>query len=55
MTYAKVARGLMTGYIIKNRIEKAEGLKDFSINGYSYNKGMSSEDDFVFTRKEILN
>ena len=48
--YAKRARGTMSNFIIKNRISKPERIKDFKENGYKYNKNLSSERDFVFTR-----
>ena len=51
MTYAKIARGLMTSYIVKNKIEDVEGIKSFNSAGYSFNRGMSTESDLVFTRK----
>ena len=51
MTYAKVARGLMTRHIIQNKIEDVEGIRTFKADGYSFNKGMSSADELVFTRK----
>ena len=48
--YAKRARGTMSNFIIKNRISKPEDLKGFKENGYKYNKSLSSERDFIFTR-----
>jgi cytoplasmic iron level regulating protein YaaA (DUF328/UPF0246 family) len=48
--YAKKARGLMSAYIIKNKISVAEGIKDFDVDGYSYNAAMSEGDNWVFTR-----
>ena len=48
--YAKRARGTMSNFIIKNRIAKPEEIKDFKENGYKYNKNLSSERDFIFTR-----
>jgi cytoplasmic iron level regulating protein YaaA (DUF328/UPF0246 family) len=48
--YAKKARGLMTRYIIKNRIDNPEQLKDFDYEGYAYNEALSSGDNWVFTR-----
>ena len=48
---AKKARGLMTRYIIENRIEHVDALKDFNESGYAYNAAMSAEDDWVFVRK----
>lgn len=50
--YAKKARGLMAQYVIKNRITKAEKMKDFDLGGYQYNDAMSSPAEWVFTREE---
>lgn len=49
--YAKKARGLMARYIIQNQLTKPEQLKDFDLAGYGYQASMSSEQQFVFTRK----
>ena len=48
--YAKKARGMMTRYIIKNRIEEPEHLKSFEEEGYSYNPHLSDNKKWVFTR-----
>lgn len=48
--YAKKARGLMSAYIIKNKLTDIESLKDFDSEGYCYNAEMSNGDDWVFTR-----
>jgi cytoplasmic iron level regulating protein YaaA (DUF328/UPF0246 family) len=48
--YAKKARGLMTRYAIKNRIENPEELKQFDLEGYAFNASMSEGDKWVFTR-----
>ena len=50
--YAKKARGLMCRYVIDNEISQVEKLKGFDYEGYSYNKAMSSETDWVFIREE---
>lgn len=50
--YAKKARGLMSRYIIENRIDVAERLKDFNYGGYAYQPAMSSVREWVFTREE---
>lgn len=50
MTYAKNARGVMTNYIIKNRIEKPENIKLFDCNGYSFDVNQSDEKNWVFIR-----
>lgn len=49
--YAKKARGLMARYAADHKIENAEGLKSFDTDGYQFNAEMSSETDWVFTRK----
>jgi cytoplasmic iron level regulating protein YaaA (DUF328/UPF0246 family) len=50
--YAKRARGLMTRFIIDNKIDKAEDLKDFNLEGYRYAAKESAADKPVFRRKE---
>ncbi len=50
--YAKRARGLMTRFIIDNKIEKVEDLKDFDLEGYRFAPKESSADKPVFRRKE---
>ena len=50
--YAKRARGLMTRYIIDNKVDKPEGLKDFNLEGYQYAPKESSPEKPVFRRKE---
>lgn len=49
--YAKKARGLMSRYIIENRIDDAERLKDFDYAGYAFQPAMSSAREWVFTRE----
>lgn len=50
MTYAKTARGLMTNFIVKNRIIRSEDLKGFDNEKYSFNQELSTENEWVFTR-----
>lgn len=50
--YAKRARGLMTRFIIDNKIEKVEDLKDFNLEGYRFAAKESSAEKPVFRRKE---
>ena len=50
MTFAKLARGYMTRYIIDNSIETIEGLKGFDSQGYAFDVNMSTETELVFTR-----
>ena len=47
---AKKARGIMSRYIIKNKIKDPERLKKFSLDSYRFNKTLSTEQDWVFTR-----
>ena len=50
--FAKKARGLMVSHIVRNRITQVEDIKSFDSEGYRYDKAMSSDDEFVFTRAE---
>ncbi|MCB0688276.1 MAG: peroxide stress protein YaaA [Saprospiraceae bacterium] len=47
---AKKARGLMTKYIVKNKITTPEKIKGFNLDGYMYNPELSKDKDWVFTR-----
>ena len=48
--YAKRARGLMVNYIIRNRLESPEALKDFSDEGYHFDKELSTDSSWVYLR-----
>jgi len=48
--FAKQARGLMCRYIIENQITDFEMLIGFDSNGYNFNHGLSTKNNFVFTR-----
>ena len=50
--YAKKARGLMARYVIKERLQDPEGLKDFNLDGYRFDAVSSSENQLVFLRDE---
>lgn len=52
---AKRARGLMTSFIIRNKIETLEELKQFNCEGYKFNEELSSDVDLVFTRERNWN
>ena len=47
---AKRARGMMARYMIQNRIDQPEGLKDFAEEGYEFQPTLSSDSDYIFTR-----
>jgi cytoplasmic iron level regulating protein YaaA (DUF328/UPF0246 family) len=49
--YAKKARGLLSRYVIKNKITDPEVIKDFNVDGYKFNKKLSQDNNWVFTRK----
>ena len=48
--YAKRARGLMVNYIIRNRLDKPEDLKNFTDEGYCFDKDLSNDSSWVFLR-----
>ena len=50
MTYAKLARGMMARFLVENAITKAEDLKAFDSDNYSFNQKLSSAENWVFTR-----
>jgi len=49
--YAKKARGLLSRYIIENKLSDPEDLKSFNEDGYKFNKTLSKGNNWVFTRK----
>lgn len=48
--YAKRARGMMTDFIIKNKIKNPETLKTFQSAGYEYSEPLSNDQEWVFIR-----
>ena len=49
--FAKQARGAMARFIIDERLDDPEGLKDFKRDGYAYHAELSNDDEWVFTRR----
>ena len=49
--YAKKARGLLSRYIIQNQLSDIEDIKSFDVDGYKFNKKLSKDNNWVFTRK----
>lgn len=47
---AKRSRGMMTSWIVKNRVTDAAKIKRFREGGYAFNAGLSDAADWVFTR-----
>ena len=48
--YAKKARGLMSRFIIDNKIQKPENLKSFNLERYSFDGDLSDDYNYIFTR-----
>ena len=51
--YAKKARGLMSRYVIQQRLRDPEPLKQFDLGGYYYSAEQSSAREWVFLRDEL--
>jgi len=49
--YAKKARGLLSRYIIQNQLSDIKDIKSFNVDGYKFNKKLSSDNNWAFTRK----
>lgn len=47
---AKRARGAMAKYIIKNKLTEPEQIKNFAEDNYKFNKKLSNNTEYVFTR-----
>lgn len=50
--FAKKARGLMSAYIIRNKLKSADELLSFDLDGYGYSAKLSTSDKPVFIRKQ---
>ena len=50
MTYAKLARGYMTRYIVDTNANTIDDIKGFNYEGYNYSEPMSTETELVFIR-----
>lgn len=53
--YAKKARGMMARYVIQNKIDTVDGLKNFSEQGYAYSAAQSKPNHLVFLRNAVEN
>ena len=49
---AKKARGLMARFMIDQRIDDAEALKEFDYEGYRFAPKLSDQREWVFTRRQ---
>ena len=50
--FAKKARGEMASWAVRNKIATPAGLKKFKGGGYKFDKALSDETSWVFTRKQ---
>lgn len=50
VVYAKKARGMMSRYIIKNKLTNVEDIKGFGEEGYLFNPHLSDDKEWIFTR-----
>ncbi|MBC8318289.1 MAG: peroxide stress protein YaaA, partial [Desulfobulbaceae bacterium] len=50
--FAKQARGMMTEYILKNKIEDTDEIKKFTTEGYSYSPADSDDKQWTFCRRQ---
>jgi cytoplasmic iron level regulating protein YaaA (DUF328/UPF0246 family) len=48
--FAKKARGKMTNFVVKNKINQPEKLKEFVEDGYQFNAELSNDKQWFFIR-----
>ena len=51
-TLAKIARGQMVKYIIENKIDNPEDLKNFTFNSFKFCSNLSTPRKFVFIKED---
>jgi cytoplasmic iron level regulating protein YaaA (DUF328/UPF0246 family) len=49
---AKKARGMMARFVVQERIEEPEGLREFCEEGYGFRADLSDDGRYVFTRPD---
>lgn len=50
--HAKAARGLMARFAVDQRVDRPEGLKDFTLGGYGFDPAASDSATWVFRRAQ---
>lgn len=50
-TYAKMARGQMVRWMVQQRVDRPEGLQEFTWEGYRFQPTLSSGERYVFVRE----
>ena len=53
-TQAKMARGMMIHYIVKNKIDTLAGIRAFREDGYMYVEELSSISEYVFVKEDDI-
>ena len=53
VVHTKKARGMMVNFMVKNKINEVEKLKEFDYDRYEFSEELSDVDNFVFTRDAI--
>lgn len=48
--YSKIARGKMTGYILRNFLTETDQIKNFDTDNYKFNSRLSNKNHYIFTR-----
>ena len=48
--FAKYARGSMCRFVFQHKVERPEQLMSFDVDGYLFNRELSTEKKYVFTR-----
>lgn len=49
-TYSKQARGIFLNYLIQNQITSTEEMKQFQLEGYTFNQEASNNENMIFSR-----
>lgn len=49
--YAKKARGLMSRYLLQQRLTEIEQLKTFDLGGYWFDENLSTTTELIFKRE----
>lgn len=50
-TQAKMARGKMVRFLVRNQIECAEEIKEFCEDGYQYDEALSNDNEYIFVKR----
>ncbi|MCL4103794.1 UNVERIFIED_CONTAM: hypothetical protein GTU68_029111 [Idotea baltica] len=50
--FAKKARGRMTSWVMRHRVDAVETIKEFDLDGYAYHPELSEGGEWVFARKQ---